>query len=266
MAIRTGVQAYIKQIRAMVSDLDFEFDAVIDQTLTLTDPGAEIIYAVEGAITITLPAASAVTDTSTITFVKTDAGTTTMIQRAGSDTIDGADTAFTLTEQYQVKRVTSDETDDWTTALLARSLQVTDALIQGILDRCSVVTHRLWLNQSSDGTVFWRLSHWEQDSTVTALMDADGEAVTPDTSDYERGVWKFDTEQTGPYAVAGRIFDLRRAASEVLEQMAAQVMRDYSFSGDGGSFQRNQVHGQILTQAQKYLAQQRPYAVPVWED
>lgn len=67
---------------------------------------------VSGNGNITLPAASAWPAGRPMWVKKTDSGVTTTLQRAGSDTIDGA-TSFALTTQYQALILFSNGSNAW---------------------------------------------------------------------------------------------------------------------------------------------------------
>jgi hypothetical protein len=74
------------------------------------------VDATSGNVTITLPAVSTAFGASVgieYIFKRIDnSGNTVTIQRAGSDTIDGA-TSFTLTTQYEVKKIIASSTSTW---------------------------------------------------------------------------------------------------------------------------------------------------------
>lgn len=88
--------------------------AVTNHTITATLAVGTLspFNTVNGAITITLPAASAVPVGTQITFKKLDSGTTTTIARAGSDQIDGS-TTYTMTSLYASVTLTRGSGSVW---------------------------------------------------------------------------------------------------------------------------------------------------------
>lgn len=111
----TGASTFIQGLQSNHGN----FYKVSNQTTDFTASLQAYFYTIDasgGNVTVTLPAASsAFGNTMGITykFQRIDnSGNTVTIQRAGSDTINGA-TSFTLTSQYQVKQLQCTSTSAW---------------------------------------------------------------------------------------------------------------------------------------------------------
>lgn len=95
---------------------------------------------------------------------------------------------------------------------------------------------------------------WEADA---ALYDATYNALAPDTSDLLTGRWTFAAEPLRPVRLVGWTYDLYGTAADALEQRAASVAEEYSFSADGGQYMRGQMHAQLVGMAREYRRRQR---------
>jgi hypothetical protein len=111
----TGASLFVQGLQSNTSN----FYKVSNLTADFTASLSAYFYTIDasgGNVTATLPAAStAFGNTMGITykFQRIDnSGNTVTIQRAGSDTINGA-TSFTLTSQYQVKQIQCTSTSTW---------------------------------------------------------------------------------------------------------------------------------------------------------
>lgn len=98
---------------AGVGGLSFTTTArAVASTLVVTSPYTSLCNATTASFTLTLPAAS-VKNGISFWFKKIDASANTItLQRAGTDTIDGA-TTFVLSTQYKYVEIISDGTATW---------------------------------------------------------------------------------------------------------------------------------------------------------
>lgn len=95
---------------------------------------------------------------------------------------------------------------------------------------------------------------WEADA---ALLDANFDALTPATADLATGRWTFATEPSTPVYLRGWTYDLYAAAADALEERAAQLAPEYTFSADGGQFVRSQAYSQTAELVGRYRRMQR---------
>ena len=118
-AIKRFAGANVKTVTAGVS------------VLTVDDAGMVLLDATAGNITLTLPAANAVANLGTeFIFYRTDAtGNTVTINRAGADTIDGAN-SFTMPSRYAYRSIKSNANAAWATTSVAST--ATSSKIQSI--------------------------------------------------------------------------------------------------------------------------------------
>ncbi|NOZ27968.1 MAG: hypothetical protein GXP39_07950 [Chloroflexi bacterium] len=95
---------------------------------------------------------------------------------------------------------------------------------------------------------------WESDAV---LEDADGDDLTPSSSDWLTGHWTF-ADQDPPVFITGKSYDLYAAAADVLEAWAAKVALEFDFDADGGRFRRSQKREALLELAKRYRRRSRP--------
>lgn len=94
---------------------------------------------------------------------------------------------------------------------------------------------------SGGATVYLRyeagVGHWETD---VALVDGDYDTLTPDTSDYIRGVWTFAASTSEPVYATGSRYDLYGAAVDALRAWQVTLKTSVDFSADGATFHLGQ--------------------------
>src|SRR5579859_5792332 len=83
--------------------------------------------------------------------------------------------------------------------------------------------------------------------------------VTPSVSEPIAGHWSFTANTLPPVFITGKIYDVYRAAADLLERTAArwQGASGYDFSSDGQSFRRSQAATGLLKLAETYRRKQR---------
>lgn len=122
-----------------------------------------------------------------------------------------------------------------------------DETLQGFLDDARTDVNYLELaprdSIAPGGTRTYKVfdSHirdWEASAEITGN---DYTVLSPDDSDYRRGVWTFATAQNTPMYVTGSHYDLAQAAVVALEEWMAQLkFGNYDFTADGATFKRSQ--------------------------
>jgi len=96
--------------------------------------------------------------------------------------------------------------------------------------------------------------NWESD---VVLEDAEGDDLTPASSDLLTGHWTF-SDQDPPVYATGKVYDLYAAAADVLEAWAAKVALEFDFQADGASFKRSQKREALLQLAKQYRIKSWP--------
>ncbi len=81
--------------------------------------------------------------------------------------------------------------------------------------------------------------------------------VTPSVSEPIVGHWQFAANTLPPVHITGKLYDVYRAAADLLERLAAKWMLSYSFSSDGQSFQRGQASIHLEKRIQALRRHQR---------
>lgn len=147
----------------------------------------------------------------------------------------------------------------------------TDDLLQGVLDRyrTDIFSERLEaVSTLRAGTVYYydyyaTPREYEQGTAQFRVTDAAGNAITPDTINYEAAHVSFGTvNQLGSaYYLTARAYDLNAAAATVWRAKAANVSAYYDFSADGHSMSRSQMVKQFQEMAQLYASQAMPVSV-----
>lgn len=100
------------------------------------------------------------------------------------------------------------------------------------------------------------VGHWEQDAR---LYDSTYRDVTAEaTADYTRGRWTFPETRWPTVMVVGCFYDPYGAAADLLDQWAAKLKLEFSFSSDGQSFQRGEKIAHLAAVARTYRAKQQP--------
>jgi hypothetical protein len=114
---------------------------------------------------------------------------------------------------------------------------LSDTLLQNIIDRHSVKVFQNELVPAHSNMKTFRASagNWI-DATI---YDADDTEVTASSEDLARGYWKFSEEQDRLY-VDGTSCNIYAAAAESITILIALLRKEYSFSTEEGSFNRNE--------------------------
>jgi len=83
--------------------------------------------------------------------------------------------------------------------------------------------------------------------------------VTPSVSEPIAGHWSFTANTLPPVFITGKLYDVYRAAADLLERRAAywQGENGYDFSSDGQSFRRSQAATGLIKLAETYRRKQR---------
>lgn len=107
----------------------------------------------------------------------------------------------------------------------------------------------LWLDYETD------LGGWEDGMVLKQFLTV---IVTPATIEPIVGHWTFTATTLPPVFISGHLFDVYRAAADLLERWAAKWVLRYSMSVDGQSFQRGNVNVDLQKLAMTYRQKQRP--------
>ena len=151
----------------------------------------------------------------------------------------------------------------------------TDQQLQDALDHQRIDINYLELSTKPEilpgGTVVWfdyyalagtqKLTDWEADEVLQGYPNF--AVLTPITSDELTGHWTFDltTSQYGqrpPVYIRGKSFDRFAAAAELLEDWAAQLTLEFTFSSNSQRFMLEQQSANLLRQADRYKLKARP--------
>lgn len=144
-----------------------------------------------------------------------------------------------------------DELQDW---LDANRLDVRRAVLR---------PETTWVSGTVTYTDYYAdYGDWESD---VVLQDAEGNELTPVTSELVTGRWTF-TEQRPPVYITGKTYDLYGAAAEVLEAWAARSALLFDFEADGASYKRSQAGQALERLAERYRGQARPRRVVMRRD
>ena len=141
------------------------------------------------------------------------------------------------------------------------SQQFTDQQIQDRLDLNRLDLYASDLKPAdtlaSDGTIDWldwfaRLPFWETDYVI---QEIDGDASTPNTAEPLIGKFHYNTHQTQPLVITGRVYNVYGVAATMMTMWVAEIRSQVtSWTADGTTVQRT---GQIKTMtdlAAKYYA------------
>ena len=107
----------------------------------------------------------------------------------------------------------------------------------------------LWLDYETD------LGGWEDGMVLRQFLTV---IVTPATIEPIVGHWTFTLTTLPPVFVSGHLYDVYRAAADLLERWAAKWVLAYSMTVDGQGLQRAQVSHALQTLAKTYRQKQRP--------
>lgn len=98
------------------------------------------------------------------------------------------------------------------------------------------------------------LTDWEEDATFWQYLNTQ---VTPSTSEYITGHWKFTASTPPSVFIVGKTYDLYRAAADLLERRSAKWALDFDVVVGGQTFRQSQVSDQLGKLAKSYRAKQR---------
>jgi len=138
-----------------------------------------------------------------------------------------------------------------------------DQTIQDVMDesRTDIVNQSLIPKPTFTGSTVQYLNYyaelggWESDWVTKQYLV---NVVSPSIAEEIAGHWAFSTTTLPSVYITGKVFDVYRAAADLLERQAAQWSLNFSFSSDGQSFQRAQVAPALLNLAKSYRMKQRP--------
>ncbi|SRR6266550_1705964 len=102
------------------------------------------------------------------------------------------------------------------------------------------------------------LGGWEDGMVLKQYLTV---VVTPSAIEPIAGHFQFSANVYPPVYITGLLHDRYRAASDLLERLAAQWVLSYSMTVDGQSLQRGQPVRALLLLAKEYKRKQRPRAI-----
>lgn len=105
-----------------------------------------------------------------------------------------------------------------------------------------------------------KLEDWEADVVLQGYPDF--AILAPITSDYITGHWTFDTSvyswgQRPPVYLRGKVYDRFASAVELLEDWAAQLTLEFTFSSNSQKFQLKEQSDNLLRLADRYKLKAR---------
>lgn len=120
----------------------------------------------------------------------------------------------------------------------------TDLQIQDRLDQWRTMHRRIELGYIESYTLtsppvtefreFFSTEHyWEASAT---FQKSDYLETTPDTLNWNTGVWTFEASQNPPLFISGQTYDLYGASVDLLDMWIARVKLQFSFTTDGSKF------------------------------
>jgi hypothetical protein len=104
------------------------------------------------------------------------------------------------------------------------------------------------------------LGGWEDGYVLKQYLNV---VVTPNVLEPIAGHWGFAANTFPPVFITGRLFDVYRAAADLLERWAAKYMTRFDFASDGQSFKISQVPAQLQKLALTYRMKQRASSLSV---
>jgi hypothetical protein len=143
------------------------------------------------------------------------------------------------------------------------SQQFADTDIQDILDesRQDVYNFPLKAQPTFSGATILYLDYlsdvggWEDGMVLRQYLTV---AVTPSLIEPIAGHFQFAASTFPPIYLSGRLFDVYRAAADVLERWSARYATQFDFTSDSQSFHVSQASKQLLALAKTYRMKQRP--------
>jgi hypothetical protein len=140
-----------------------------------------------------------------------------------------------------------------------------DQTIQDVLDesRIDMYNVRLQPQLTFAPTIqfldyFSDLGGWEEDYVFKQYLTVQ---VTPSVLEPIAGHFHFSQPTFPPVYITGKIYDIYRAAADLLERLKMQYALQFGFSSDGQSFQRQQIVPNIDLVIKGYRKQQRPGSI-----
>lgn len=137
-----------------------------------------------------------------------------------------------------------------------------DQDIQDVLDegRVDVFNMPLVPKETFSGATILYLDYetdlggWEDGYTLRQFLT---QTVTPSVLEPIAGHWSFAASTFPPVFITGRLYDVYRAAADLLERWAAKWVLRYSATVDGQGLQRSQVTRNLQLLAVTYRKKQR---------
>lgn len=137
-----------------------------------------------------------------------------------------------------------------------------DQDIQDVLDesRVDIVNQALDPRPTFSGSTIQYLNYysalggWEEDYVFKQYLTL---IVTPSTFEPIAGHFAFSTSTLPPVYITGKLYDVYRAAADLLERWAARWVLSYNINVDGQSLQRGQAAIALQNLAKTYRSKQR---------
>lgn len=137
-----------------------------------------------------------------------------------------------------------------------------DQDIQDVLDesRVDVLNGTMRYQPTYSGTTilfldyFTELGGWEDGMLLKQYLTV---LVTPSLVEPIAGHFQFAASTFPPVFISGKLYDVYRAAADLLERWAAKWVLRYNVNVDGQGLQRNQVQRGLQTLATTYRKKQR---------
>lgn len=134
--------------------------------------------------------------------------------------------------------------------------------IQDVLDESGVDLKNVAMNPKPTFTqttlqyldYYTDLGGWEDDFVLRQYLTI---VVTPSLSEPIAGHFQFAASTFPPVFISGTLYDVYRAAADLLERWAARLVLEFDFSSDGQSFRRSQAADALQKLAKTYRAKQR---------
>jgi hypothetical protein len=105
---------------------------------------------------------------------------------------------------------------------------------------------------------FASLGDWEDDAVLKQFLTI---TVTPSLSEPIVGHWQFSTTTLPSVFITGKVYDVYRAAADLLERWAARWALSYDAGVDGQTLRRSQAGAALLSLAKQYRMQQRAFTI-----
>jgi hypothetical protein len=96
---------------------------------------------------------------------------------------------------------------------------------------------------------------WETDYTIKQNLTT---TVTPSSDELIAGKFVFSSSTDPALFITGKIYDVYRAAADLLERWSAKYALSYDINVNGQTLHRSQAIKALMELAKRYRAQQRP--------